>query len=354
LTENDLSADASLVADPERGVVVDFLESPTAPTPDQDTAGVGVDVIPYAYTRTANNTFCWDDADPEAAHFMTLIDSGGAEILRLQANGACVTAGIEPGQYTLRIVHDDRSAETLPVFIEVVNGASSATLKAGLVRTAGRLLADTMGGLGFAQPAVAQPPVDTNVDTLLHTNRCPGCRLEFANLAKASLSGADLSGATLAGANLSEAILRKAQLPGASLVQSTLTGADLSEASVFDADLTRANLRGAKLGLTNLFRSHLPMADLEGAVLTNAELEEADLTRANLVGADLYSAGLIAATLVDANLTNADLTYAYMCRANLNGANLTGADLSYARFGGTGRDLCHTCAPGSIGQCTPF
>ncbi len=354
LTENDFSADPSLVADPERGVVVDFLESPTAPTPDQDTAGIGVDVIPYEYTRTATDTFCWDDDDLEAGHFMTLIDSGGAEILRLQANGACVTADIEPGQYTLRIVHDDRSAETVPVFIEVVNGASSAALEAGLVKTAGLLLADTMGGIGLAQPALAQSPAATPVDTLLRTKSCPGCRLEFANLARVSLAGAKLSAAILSGANLSEAILSRAELDGANLSEAILSGAELSSASVFDADLTRANLRGARMRQTNLFRSHLPNADLEGADLVVAELEEADLTRANLVGTNLHSAGLIAATLVDANLTNADLTYAYMCRANVNGANLTGADLSYAKFGGTGRDLCHTCAPNSIGQCTPF
>ncbi len=344
--ENDFSADPSLVADAERGVVVDLLESPSSAPPNHDTGAAGVDVIPYEYTRTLTNTFCWDDDDQEAGHVMTLIDGGGAEILRLQANAACVSGRVEPGEYTLRIVHDGKSAETLAVFVDVLNGGGSAGLEGGLLKTAGGLLADTMDSIGFAQPALAQSPGETNVNTLLRTKRCPGCRLEFANLADASLAGVDLSGAILAGADLSRANLREARLEGASLVRSTLTAADLTRASLFDADLTRANLRAARLEVANLFRAQLSMADLEGADLVFAKLERADLTRANLVGADMTDADLPRSTLVEANLTNADLEHALLCQANLTGANLTGANLSLAVW-----TNCHSCLQGSIGQC---
>ena len=103
-----------MVADPERGVVVNLLESAGYAPAEQDTGDVGSDAIPYEYTSAVTNTFCWDDDDLDAAHVMTLVDRAGAEILRLQPNGACVTAIIEPGDYSLRLVHDGRSRRRSP------------------------------------------------------------------------------------------------------------------------------------------------------------------------------------------------------------------------------------------------
>ncbi len=340
LTENDFALDASVVADPERGVVVNLLESAGSTPPEQDTGDVGSDVIPYAYASTVTNTFCWDDDDLDAAHVMTVVDSAGADILRLQPNGACVTAVIEPGSYSLRFEHDGRSPEAVAVFIEPLDGAS--------------------GG---------QPGVASNVETLLHTNKCIGCALEFANLAKARLANADLSGAGLSGANLSEAILSGANLDQARMARALLTGADLSHATMFDVNLSEANLHQATLsnariinadlsgadlsattaGGVQLYGSNLRQANLDGAQLSNAELERADLTGATLVGAEVYSAGLNRTQLVDADFTNADLEAAQLCEANIAGAKFGGATLAWTVWAD-----CRQCTPESIGVCTHF
>src|SRR5262245_11515679 len=180
MTENDFAADPSALADPDEGIVVDFLEAADSALPDQDTGDVGVDVIPYEYRRTTANRFCWEDDDVEAEHFATLIDGAGAEVLRVQANRECVTKVIEPGKYALRIVHDDRSAETLAVFVEAGAGETAAVLDIGLLQSVARLLSTAAHAIGFAQPALAQPPatptlrppgtptpgVAENVDTL--------------------------------------------------------------------------------------------------------------------------------------------------------------------------------------------
>ena len=289
LTENDFALDASMVADPERGVVVDLLESAGSTPPEQDTADVGSDVIPYEYTGTVTNTFCWDDDDPEAGHVMTLIDSAGEEILELQANGACVTATIEPGEYGLRLAHDNRSAETLAVFVEALNGAQSE--------------------------------VDRNVETVLRTNKCPGCYLGRAQLAKARLANADLTGAFLIRADLRDAILTGAQLGGADLREAVLIGANLDRAFMVDAFLPQADLFRASLIGVNLFRADLTSAVLREAKLAQAELSQVNLTRATLVQAAMFDVTMGDATLVDADLTDADLENAFLCRTNFSGAS---------------------------------
>jgi len=73
LTENDFAEDPSIVAEPTGGVVVTFLEPPDSEEPENDTGEIGVDIIPYTYKRTLNHTFCWEDDDPDAEHFMVLL-----------------------------------------------------------------------------------------------------------------------------------------------------------------------------------------------------------------------------------------------------------------------------------------
>ena len=45
------------------------------------------------------HTFCWEDENIDAMHFMLLLDSQGEEVLRVDVNGDCVTDTIEPGDY---------------------------------------------------------------------------------------------------------------------------------------------------------------------------------------------------------------------------------------------------------------
>ena len=87
LTENDFAEDSDLRADLERGVVVTFLEAPNSEPPENDTGQVGVDLVPLTYRRTVEQTFCWEDVDVDAMHFMELKDSQESVILTVQANG---------------------------------------------------------------------------------------------------------------------------------------------------------------------------------------------------------------------------------------------------------------------------
>lgn len=48
-TENDFANNPALRDDPERGIVVDFLESPGSEAPEYDTGEVGIDEIPVRY-----------------------------------------------------------------------------------------------------------------------------------------------------------------------------------------------------------------------------------------------------------------------------------------------------------------
>lgn len=264
LTENDFDNESSLRADPEEGVIVSFLEPTDSEKPDRDTGDVGMDIIPYRYTQTLGNTFCWEDDNLDAGHFMILVDSEGVEVLRVEVNGECVTEVIEQGDYEMQIIHDEGTDDTLPVFIEVTDVIDGAQTRGGkteheILRTARRIFSRTMSVIGISSEARAQT-VQENVQTLLTTGKCIDCSLFRANLSGANLSGANLSNAFLASANLSGADLRNADLSHADLRLADLQGADLSHANLSHADLTVANLLGA----------NLIGADLDRAVLDRA------------------------------------------------------------------------------------
>ena len=94
---------------------------------------------------------------------------------------------------------------------------------------------------------------------LLQQRRCPGCKLQDADLVHADLRDADLRKAQLQRANLSRARLDGANLQGAdlrfiSLQGASLRGANLLGASLEGADLRQADLSGSLLdpGALNL------------------------------------------------------------------------------------------------------
>ncbi len=97
LTEIDFSEDSSISARPDGGIVVDFLEPPGGEKPESDTGEVGIDEIPVTYPQTVEQSFCWEDDDTLAMHFMVIEDSVGSEILRVDVNGECVTETIGAG-----------------------------------------------------------------------------------------------------------------------------------------------------------------------------------------------------------------------------------------------------------------
>lgn len=277
LTENDFSEDSSISAKADGGVVVNFLEPPGSAKPESDTGEVGIDVIPYRYNKTTENTFCWEDDDLSAAHFMTLVDSGEEEVLMLEVNRDCVTQVIERGNYEMRLHHDGMSEDTLAIFIQPIleeQLARNSDSKQGIIKTVKRIFEETLHNIGISTEARAQT-LAQNVQTLLKTNSCVNCDLEQAELSKANLTGTNLSGANVAFANLSQANLFGANLSNSNLTNSNMTGVNLDGANLFMAVMETTNLTGANLGGANLKQANLLFAFLTGANLVEANLSGA-------------------------------------------------------------------------------
>ncbi|MGB3363277.1 MAG: pentapeptide repeat-containing protein [Thermodesulfobacteriota bacterium] len=345
LTENDFSEDASLSAEADEGIVVDFLEPPTIEKPERDTGEVGIDIIPYKYEQTISNTFCWEDEDQGAEHFMTLVNSEGTEVLMVEVNGECATALIEEGDYEMQIHHDGKSEDSLAIFIQSAEDleqleARNTNSNNEILKTAKSIISETLSNIGIIKEARAQVP-GSDIETLLTTGNCSGCRLFRANLAGADLTGTNLEEANLFSSLLTEAKLINANLAGAKLGNADMTGADLTEANLTSASLLTTNLTGANLTFANLATADMTASKLPGANLTGANLNTARLVRANL----------IEATLTRADLTNANLFNADLARAGLLNAILTGADLGNANLVGATWIDGGICQPGSIGMC---
>ena len=351
LTENDFVQDSALRADPEKGVIVTFLESPDSEAPENDTGEVGTDVIPVTFRQLVERTFCWDGDDPDAMEFMEIRDSEGNLVLGVEANGDCITQVIQPGDYVMIFNHDGRSEDTHPIFIiPDPNDTQQAKQSHGLFNGFKQTVANILGGLKSAlyKDAIAQ--VEENINTLIKTNNCQDCDLIGANLSGADLQGAELTGAIVAEADLSGANLQQAILNKAILNKTNLSGADLSGANLQQVILGDSELIGAKLGGANL----------SGADLFRAKLQDADLGEANLQDANLDRASLVEANLQNADLTRASLNRADLTRADLTRANLTGADLSQANLSGTilrralwidGSCICSTTSVGACNAC---
>ena len=122
---------------------------------------------------------------------------------------------------------------------------------------------------------------------LLEQRRCPGCRLQDADLVHADLRNADLRKTQLQRANLS-----RARLDGANL-----QGADLRFISLQGASLRGANLRGAWLDGADLRESDLSGALLDPGALNRTHWEQAiGINPTAAFGyAELHNAGVNAA-----------------------------------------------------------
>jgi len=215
LTENDFVETPGLSANPKGGVVVTFVEHPDSEKPENDTGEVGNDIIPYRYSEDLNHTYCLEDENVGAEHFAILFDSDGNEVLRVEANGECVTELISAGDYLLEITHDGKIEETLPIFaIPQQNGEQAAQrvdTDQGLFKSAKSQFSRIIDNFYniITQKAKAQS-VAENVKTLLSTNKCEGCDLHGANLRGAVLVKANLTGANLTQVTLGSTIFNSA------------------------------------------------------------------------------------------------------------------------------------------------
>ena len=283
LTENDFIANTELSADPERGIVVQFLESPNSEAPQNDSGTTGVDEFPLEYERTVEHEFCWEDDNIDAAHFMVLLNSAGDQVLRVDVNGDCVTEVIEPGEYTMSLHHDGKSNASQTIFAiadaeNLEQAHKSSDFVNGFMISMSNIIKhirDVVLNDAIAQDA-DQTTTRINTETLILTGRCIGC-----NLLGAGLSEQDLSGVDLSGADIRFSILRDAKFVGARLVDADLRQADMSR-----TDFTGANLLGANFRDTFVSDTDFTNADLTDANFRMARLPGIDLTGAILNGTD--------------------------------------------------------------------
>ncbi len=263
LTERDF-ADKNLKAEPDEIIIVNLedLHSPIDPL-IFDTDLIGIDIIPYTYIDTVEQTLTIGDS----SYFtISLINENTKQVvyeLTLQHNNITVT--VPAGDYLMVITsleeykQSDSSASQL-IFIQPDTDAKNK----------------------------GNHPEEVDYNTRLlyrffQTNRCSGCDLTNVNLSNQTLNGADLSWA-----NLNNAKLRR----------TNLSNANLNGTRFISADLTLANLH---------------RSNSEDARFTNAKLEAANLTNANLKGTNFENA----------NLTDADLSFANISNANFCGATKT-------------------------------
>ncbi len=236
LTERDFFNNPNLLANPEKGVVVVFLEPTEAPEVDNLTGELGFDVIPHRYTRTLNHTICWEDDNVDSKHFMILLNSGGEEVLRVEANGDCVTVVLEPGDYEMVLTHGEHVNEIETVFLIPAPEGEQVTKRDEFnqkeIKTANGFSSkmhryipgvfvkffESISNV-FTRPARAQMP--PAVETLITTRKCIGCDLTGADLSFQKLEGVVLTGATLT---------------RAILIGTFLTGADFSNAIWIDGE----------------------------------------------------------------------------------------------------------------------
>lgn len=171
---------------------------------------------------------------------------------------------------------------------------------------------------------------------LLEQRRCPGCRLQDADLVHADLRDADLRKTQLQRANLS-----RARLDGANL-----QGADLRFISLQGASLRGANLRGALLDGADLRQADLSGALLDAGALQRTHWDQAiGVNRTEALSyAELHNAGVVAAKdgryreaerFFDEAIRQQPLAAVSwlargICRGELGNSVLAAADLNYA------------------------
>ena len=279
LIENDFANDPELFANPEKGVVVSFLESETASESENITGRLGFDLIPFRYTQTVNHTFCFEDDNDASAHLMVLQDSDGQEVLRASANGGCVTGVLEAGDYEVVLVHGEHVEGIEPVFLIPALEEGQLTERDRQISSGFARFIRSMSNI-LTRPALAQSDASDNVTTLISTNACENCDLMGVDLSDKDLSGAKLEGANLAGSDLSGA---------------DFSVANISAAILTDVDFSRADLSKANLSGSNLTGSDLAGVNLEGAGFGNTILIGTILSFATWVNGftcDIFSIGV--------------------------------------------------------------
>ncbi len=150
---------------------------------------------------------------------MILRNSGGEEVLRVEANGGCVTERIEAGDYEMVLTHGEHDDGIDPIFLIPAPEEEQVTKRYEFdqkeFRTANgfsyKMHRYIPGGIVkffesisnvFTRPAIAQTGTGTpsvNIITLVIIRSCVMCDLSGVSLGGLSLSGVVLTGADLIG-----------------------------------------------------------------------------------------------------------------------------------------------------------
>ncbi|MGB2692295.1 MAG: pentapeptide repeat-containing protein [Thermodesulfobacteriota bacterium] len=254
LSENEIKSNPILQVMADRDTYVTYLEPASSSEESNLTGGLGFDVFSYVYEIAINHTICWEDDDPGAAHFMTIANAQGEQVLRVDANGGCVTEFIAPGIYEARVDHDNFGQSTLSIFF-VPQLPQVASTGSGVLDSVLDNLYVLISKLDPVHISNAQTEI-LDITTTVTTNSCSGCSLEgilfrSQNLSGVNFEGADLNGAILdsgnfSGTNLSNASLESADIRGVNFREADLKGADLRFAEINECtNFSDAELTGA-------------------------------------------------------------------------------------------------------------
>jgi uncharacterized protein YjbI with pentapeptide repeats len=229
--EHELSANPDVRALPYQTVILELEHSASTPH-ELDTGYAGVDIIPYEFPRTETYQFCMNDDNGEA-HYMTLVDSNGAEVLRVTADAGCVTQTITAGHYEKRFYH---------------SGAGTADSQRNIIFITPRF-ASTRAASASAREASAS---SADVSITMSSGSCIGCDLSGSTMDNIDMSGFTLKESDFHGASLNNVTMLGAHLEGADFSAASMQGADLSGAWVNGTNFTSTDLRDAVFTLARM------------------------------------------------------------------------------------------------------
>lgn len=355
-TEQDFVLDPDLTAHPDRKVVFVELEPETAEESANLTGDLGLDIIPFNYTETTNQTLCWEDPQLDSEHMMKLFDSEGQELATVIANGECTTITLLPGRHEMHLFHDNRSGDFIPVFIKpnVLENETAKLLpkSEGLMNKILRFFSmlDT-SGISQAQSPTPSPTELSNFTKFISTGVCSGCDLRYTiiNVSEHTFNGcanintvptvilndADLTGASLNGflwcyADLTGAILSKATLNNNIFLFSSFSGVDFSYSTQTLVNYKDSDMSPNNGAATNFWRATVDNSNFQGVIgFRDVGFVDATLTNCDFTGLDLTKFGQYADTdFTGSNLTMTNLSNSVMVDVNFNDVLFEQANLS--------------------------
>ncbi len=180
-------------------VAIYHLESPSDVAMEEDSGGIGQDVIHFSGKSAESRVFCLALEEGEN-HYAQIFSDSNVDRVAIDRQNSCATIRTDSGRVKLSIFHDGiSSAENIFVYEK---GVSSRPI--------------------FSKEGAADSI------TIISATGCPSCNLENADLSNRNLRQMDFSAANLRSANLSKSNLTLADLVDADLTDISIDGAIFS------------------------------------------------------------------------------------------------------------------------------